>query len=715
MSSEETSPKPSAVPTNHLVLEGEKLPCYVKVAVYQAGQAAGLGIRATDPSLMLVLLQDEERAQQIRERLRQQVNEELTRQGITYGIQEEEVQAAIEAFVQSVATGTGAMVTKKIAEGQLPESGKDGWLEYPLNPDKLPLQALGRETRIRAGKKTHRVKEGDILVERHAPEGGKSGANVRGESVEPSHAPRDIALEPVAGANTTLAGQKVVAAMEGVYREDRRGQVRVVQELRVDEVNAGTGDLPRTGAAAASFWVQKGVRRGFGIFTTEDVLVGNVQEAGTLDGGMPVRARNLFVRGQVAGDQLPEAYLKGEMDGLEEGEQTRIKSQLEKSQIEVDELFGAREVLSRNVSAGTILVQTHCYRSGLEAEEDVRVDGNLSGGVVAFGGRLQVRGDLGNAEGTTTRIRLGTEHRIAQKKERFKAEIQAEKAKLAAHTEKLEAYQERMEQRGKKDAYWAQLLKGELRPPRGPFESRILAQFFQAAKTKKRLEREVEDGKHEIRDLERLFQELEEGKSEEESDLQVVVGGTFYPGGTVEFVRLLEAGDLERPVNRRTGKGSPLPLKEIKQELAKRVSDYLTPRQEAVEERKQALDQMFKGQENRPQAPTIPNKQFRIALTFPEEEDKESSEDTEGWTLAMDGALFVYARDPQTFYLKQRGTLKEPRKNVVLSVEKSESGFVFRCAPNKVHLTSWQQDAEVVEQLESVQVMGQSAKKLLLE
>ena len=179
MSPQETTPQAPPAPTNHLILDGNKLPCYVKAAVYHAGQAGGLGIKTMDPAVMMVLLQDEARQQQIREMLRKQVDEELTYHRITYGIDEEAIQALSDSFVESVVTGTESMVTGKIADGTLPEAGQDGFLQYYLNPDGLPLKAMGRAARLRAAKMVHQVKEGDLIVERHPPEGGKNGTNVR--------------------------------------------------------------------------------------------------------------------------------------------------------------------------------------------------------------------------------------------------------------------------------------------------------------------------------------------------------------------------------------------------------------------------------------------------------------------------------------------------------------------------------------------------------
>jgi hypothetical protein len=56
------------------------------------------------------------------------------------------------------------------------------------------------------------------------------------------------------------------------------------------------------------------------------------------------RARNLLVRGQVAGGQLPAVYLQGEVEALDERSQGQIRNELDKSQVEVEQLFAAREV-----------------------------------------------------------------------------------------------------------------------------------------------------------------------------------------------------------------------------------------------------------------------------------------------------------------------------------------------------------------------------------
>ena len=714
-----TGGKPPAAPVDHLIVDGKRLPCYVKVAVYQGGQAAGLGIKTTNPAFMAAFLREPDGPDRLRAMLRKQIDKEMGGQGITFGVKDDEVQAAVNQFVESCTAGQEQMATRKIAEGQPAEQGEDAFLEYPLNPGGQPLYKLGKLDRITASEKVNRLKEGDVLVVRHPPRSGQKGCNVRGEPVEPRE-PRDVSIESVAGTNTAVVDEKLVAAITGVYREDERGRIHVVQEVFVDEVNAGTGDLPRTGIATTNFSIRKGVRGGSGVMTTEDVFVGEGREAGALDKDTRIRARNLVVKGQVAGGQLPAAYLSGEVEAMEEAERRKIDHLLERSQVEVSGLFAAREVLGRNVSAQTLLVQTHSLMSALDSEGDICVDGNLAGGRVSFGRRLQVRGNLGDAGGGPTRIRIGVENRQGQKRDQFKADIQSRKAKLEELAGQLDTHKEGMERHAKKSPYWAALLKGEKRAPQGPVESRILVQFFQAAKQRARLEQAVEDCRREIADMGQVFDEMQEEQAEEGSSLSVIVGGIIHPGVLVEVVHPLDASEMGETASRKVAgrvlDQHPVALQEIRRDLAKDVNDYLVPRAGQIEERRQALDQMFKGREQRPQAPEIPNRRFEIELVFggAEETGPERKKATEVRRIPCEGLLVVNSRDPQKFILRRTWTVNERLKDTMIFIEKADQGWAVQCAPNRAPLVPWQEDRKFLDQMETIQVMGQSARNLLL-
>ena len=100
-----------ALPKNHLILDGRRLPCFVRAAVYKSGLAAGLGIKTSDPKTMADSLQDAGKAVIIKSLLRAQVDEESSRREISYGVKDEQIAAAIEEFLERASTGSDEMST----------------------------------------------------------------------------------------------------------------------------------------------------------------------------------------------------------------------------------------------------------------------------------------------------------------------------------------------------------------------------------------------------------------------------------------------------------------------------------------------------------------------------------------------------------------------------------------------------------------------------
>ena len=603
-------------PVNHLVWEGNALPCFVKVSVYGAGMAAGLGIKCTNPPLMKKFLADSTRLQDFRGMLRRQIDVELARQKVVYGLDEEVIVHAVSAFVNGVSEGTESMVMRRIAEGQLPEPGEDGRLEYVLNPDGLALRDMGRDQRRQARRQVLRVEEGDLLVECHPAAEGQAGQNVRGESIAPNKEGRKVVLERCAGPHTTVKGTRLLAALKGVVREDVRGLVRVVQELAVDEVNHATGDLPRSGVGDVNVLVRAAIARGAGVQSSDDVFVGTAAAPGIVEANSRVRARNLIVRGSVVGEQLPEPFMAGEVETLDEKAQQAVNSQVEAGRIQVEGIFAAQEVRERYVTAERVLLQANAFNSVLEAEGEVRVDGDVVGGAVSCAGLLQVRGNLGNEAGAPTRLRVATEPPGAEKRTALTAEFRRAKGRQVECETALGEHDDDMAARGKTSAYWAGLLKGEKLAPRNPLEKRLLSQFLEAVKAKKRLEQEAEDARLQARDLGNLLvEDAAEAAEATSEDLQIRVGGTVYPGVRCELLQPLAADDLQQAVRLATGEESN--LQAVRARLLEALNHHLELYQEAVEERQAALDEIFKDQEEkRPEAPQIPNKRFEEKVLF---------------------------------------------------------------------------------------------------
>ena len=149
---------------------------------------------------------------------------------------------------------------------------------------------------------------------------------MRGESIAPNKEGRKVVLERCAGPHTTVKGTRLLAALKGVVREDARGLVRVVQELAVDEVNHATGDLPRSGVGDVNVLVRTAIARGAGVQSSDDVFVGTAAAPGIVEANSRVRARNLIVRGSVVGEQLPEPFMAGEVETLDEKAQQAVQS-----------------------------------------------------------------------------------------------------------------------------------------------------------------------------------------------------------------------------------------------------------------------------------------------------------------------------------------------------------------------------------------------------
>jgi hypothetical protein len=148
----------------------------------------------------------------------------------------------------------------------------------------------------------------------------------------------------------------------------------------------------------------------------------------------------------------------------------------------------------------------------------------------------------------------------------------------------------------------------------------------------------------------------------------------------------------------------------VKSQLAEQAAHYIELYQEGVEERQKALEQMFKGMEKRPQPPRLQDRRFQMEVSFLDEEQAKESA-----PLVLEGVVYVLAHDPGALYLKIIGRLKEPVRQVVVSVEQSEGELVFRCLPAVAPPVPWQQDAQVLERLAGLEILGRSGRAHLLE
>ena len=82
--------------------------------------------------------------------LHTQIDVELDRQKVVYGIDKGAILNTVSNFVSGISEGTEVMAMSRVADGQRPLSGTDGRLEYVLNADGLAILDMGRGQRRQA-------------------------------------------------------------------------------------------------------------------------------------------------------------------------------------------------------------------------------------------------------------------------------------------------------------------------------------------------------------------------------------------------------------------------------------------------------------------------------------------------------------------------------------------------------------------------------------
>ena len=686
----------------------------VRIAIYEKGLAAGVGLKASNPKLLAQFIDDPDRFQLLKELLLKQIEVELAAQGVSVGIDEGEIREAVHDFSELVSSGEGDMVSRKVATGQPAGDGIDGNLSYLFNPDGVPLKILNWEEQKRAARKVHRVKQGEAMVRYEPPVPGQPGQTVRGEVLAAGQPAKDVSLNEIVGVNTRVEGHSLVAEIDGVYREDLQGAVKVVQELEVEDVNAATGDLPVAGIGEFNACVHRGVAGGAALQTKGDVFVGDLERPGAIENGTRIRAGNLCVNGPVSGDQVPDAYLTGEVESMDPEAQEQVQREMEDGLIEVEGVVAAREILARNVRAGEIMVTGNVFNAALEVQDYIWIDGNLVGGMVSCGGRIQVAGDLGNAQGSTTRIFFSTTRSETQKLKQTELELLEAKEKLAKRGAELQDHMANVDERGRQSPYWASLLNDEKRAPSKPLEKRLLTEFLKASKERQRLEQAMADAQRYVWDLEEVKDNVEEDESLKGGKLEIAVKGTVYPGVSVELVRSLEERDLKRPVKNRAGMDTAIQM--VRNKLAEQVNSHIELYREGVEERRKALEEIYKDRDDKPPLPEIPNKRFEEQVFFADEPVDGGSP----WGAAREGVVYVYASQADSFFLKQVNSVKEPVSGVLLAAEQPEgeeadADFVVSCKADEQGFALWQENADLTAKLDELWVLDRSGRMHLFD
>lgn len=224
---------------------------------------------------------------------REQLEAELNRQQVTYGIDAEALQKACTA------TENLKLV---IARGKLPQAGEDARVECFFSTDEITRVDVGEEERVDYREMVVRVSVaiGDLLAVKIPPRPGVPGVTVTGKPVAPPE-PGDIEL--VAGQGTeVIDGQRAVAKIEGRPKLRRLHKKAIIDVLPVlfhkGDVNLESGNLKFKGSINISGSITDTMQ----VVATQDLEVaGDVTRATVSAGGSIIIRNNCIGSSLVAG------------------------------------------------------------------------------------------------------------------------------------------------------------------------------------------------------------------------------------------------------------------------------------------------------------------------------------------------------------------------------------------------------------------------------
>ena len=659
-----------------------------KMALYARKMSAGLGLKPIGAPVLGKLLAHIGEAE-LQRLIRQRIDQEIARAGVSYGVDESAVADAVTICLRQIAQGKTDMIARKIAVGDLPEAGNPARLEYLLNPDNRPMGHLENVPPASKRVWVKVVHNRDVLVQLVPAEEGKAGCNVLGERVEPpSVSGEPVHLSRIMGSNTAIEANKLIATCEGACEENASGQMRVAPEIAIKNVDALSGSLPPAGTSQASIAVCGDVRAPYGVMTTENVFVGVGAQGGMVEKKAFVSAKNLVVNGTIQG-----VHDDSQKD-------SRVA-------IDVEDLCATKEIDGCLLRAGTLLVGGDCRRAHLEIDETARFDGDVVGCAIVCRQAFAVAGHLGSAEGGShTRVVVPLDVGISRKVHRLDAEMARKQKELAVLKEKQQQIQSENARRAKIDAFWAGLLNGQTGSPKTPVEGQVLRQFREMGNAEKKLARMIQESLLAMRLLKEKRAEID-GAADDVRETIVQVGGQFFLDAAIEASYWVSEEDLDAKVTYAIdGKRyRNHALRDVLQVLSRQATEYVQAREESVAGRAEAIEKMFEGREQRPTGPTVAHKTFELDLVWADAEEEGAS------PLKVDCRAVVHTSEPKKMKLVVVGALREVMRGVAIRV--SREGARVKFALSKGQVSKWREDANAIGILEQVVIRGLSGRRVL--
>ncbi len=212
------------------------------------------------------------------------VKEYLTARNICYGI------VADEKINDYISQGSILQKPCLIAEGKLPEPGKDAQVTFYFERDPLKIGSIrtGGAIDFKSKGEIPQVKEGDLLAEKIPVIKEKMGMDVFGKSI-PIQVASDIMLTQGPGTKRSGDSLKIFAQMRGRPELQGDGKVCVFPELRIKgDVGLETGHIRFDGFVDVEGAVQEGYKVKAGRLAAKEIYRAEIEVDGdvVVNGGI---------------------------------------------------------------------------------------------------------------------------------------------------------------------------------------------------------------------------------------------------------------------------------------------------------------------------------------------------------------------------------------------------------------------------------------------
>lgn len=308
----------------------------------------------------------------------QDLNTFLLTEGITYGIQT----GTIRAIAASPLNFYGQKIL--IAEGDAPEAGKDGMIQFltstDLTGERRPLETGNGKVDYKEITRLNNVKKGQVIAKKTDPSPGKPGKNVKGDLI-PFSPGKEARFKIGKNVVVSTEGNAMYASIDGLITTTENHRINVFPVFEVNgDVDYKTGNIDFVGTVV----IRGNVLSGFKVKAAGDIRV-----IGGVEGAEVFAEGSIEVTGGIIG------YNKGLVQaGVD------VKSSfIQDANVEAGEsIYVSQSIMHSSIRAGR-----ECICAGTK--------GLIVGGLIQAGERVAAR-VVGNPMSTVTTIEVGVMPRL---------------------------------------------------------------------------------------------------------------------------------------------------------------------------------------------------------------------------------------------------------------------------------------------------------------